>query len=63
MDSQELKPCPHCGGNDVSVCYNSVYEAYYVRCNDCHMQGPEKKFKIVAFRAWQKLERKLNWSR
>lgn len=40
MDSQ-LKPCPHCGGTDLQVDWNSVYECHFVRCYNCHMQGPE----------------------
>ena len=41
MDSPQLKPCPHCGGTDLQVCWNSVYEDHYVRCYNCRMQGPE----------------------
>lgn len=38
-----LRPCPHCGGTDLQVDYNGVYERHFVRCynHECHMQGPE----------------------
>lgn len=62
MDSSQLKPCPHCGRRIVDTSYNSVYEAYYVRCVACHMRGPEKKYKAIAQRAWQDLPRQPKWT-
>lgn len=57
----ELKPCPHCGGTDLQVDFNGVYERHFVRCYnpDCHMQGPEVYGREQAAEAWNKLPRKV----
>lgn len=57
MDSQ-LKPCPHCGGTDLQVDWNSVYECHFVRCYNCHMQGPEIYGRENAAKAWNALPRR-----
>lgn len=62
MDNYDLKPCPYCGSTNVGALYHIVDERYYVRCNDCHMQGPEKKYKALAQRAWQALPRQPKWT-
>ena len=60
----ELRPCPHCGGTDLQVDYNGVYERHFVRCYNfsCHMQGPEVYGREKAAEAWNKLPRELVWS-
>ena len=57
----ELMPCPHCGGTDLQVDYNGVYDRHFVRCYNfsCHMQGPEVYGRDKASEAWNKLPRKL----
>ena len=57
----ELKPCPHCGGTDLQVDFNGVYERHFVRCYNfsCHMQGPEVYGKEAAAQAWNALPRKV----
>lgn len=62
MASFQLKPCPHCGSTNVGALYHIVDEMYYVCCNDCHMRGPEKKYKAIAQRAWQALPRQPKWT-
>lgn len=62
MDSFQLKPCPHCGSTNVGTLYHIIGEMCYVCCNDCHMRGPEKKYKAIAQRAWQALPRKPEWT-
>ena len=57
MDSQ-LKPCPHCGSTDLQVDWNSVYECHFVRCYNCHMQGPEIYGREKAAEAWNNLPRR-----
>ena len=59
-----LRPCPHCGGTDLQVDYNGVYERHFVRCynHDCHMQGPEVYGREKAAEAWNALPRALAWS-
>jgi len=43
MDNKELKPCPFCGGTDLSIETNSVqpddFHDAYVYCVDCDAQG------------------------
>lgn len=60
MDSQ-LKPCPHCCSSDLQVDWNSVYECHFVRCYNCHMQGPEIYGRENAAEAWNNLPRILEW--
>ena len=57
----ELMPCPACGGTDLQVDYNGVYERHFVRCYNlpCHMQGPEIYGKEAAAQAWNELPRKV----
>lgn len=45
MDSPKLKPCPHCGSTDLQVCWNSVYEDHYVRCQlpDAGLRSTEER--------------------
>lgn len=58
MDSPKLKPCPHCGGTDLSVYWNDIYEKHYVRCHECHMQGPEIYGREAAADAWNAIPRR-----
>lgn len=62
MDSFQLKPCPACDSTNVGTLYRIVDEMYYVRCSDCNMRGPEKKYKAIAQRAWQALPRQPKWT-
>ena len=57
MDSPKLKPCPNCGGTDLRVYWNDIYEKHYVRCHTCHIQGPEIYGKGKAAEAWNALIR------
>ena len=56
-----LRPCPHCGGTDLQVDYNGVYERHFVRCynHECHMQGPEVYGREQAAELWNNLPRKV----
>lgn len=58
MDSPKLKPCPHCGGTDLRVYWNDIYEKHYVRCHACHMQGPEIYGREAAADAWNAIPRR-----
>lgn len=60
----ELMPCPHCGGTDLQVDYNGVWERHFVRCynHDCNMQGPEVYGRENAAEAWNDLPRALVWT-
>ena len=62
MHSPKLKTCPHCGSTNVGALYHIIDEMHYVCCNDCHMRGPEKKYKAIAQRAWQALPRQPKWT-
>lgn len=56
----ELRPCPACGGTDLQINWNGVYERHFVRCynHSCHMQGPEA-YGRAAIDAWNALPRKV----
>ena len=62
MDSFQLKPCPHCGSTNVGALSHIIEAMYYVCCNDCHMRGPDKKYKAIAQRAWHALPRQPKWT-
>lgn len=55
----ELKPCPYCGGSDLIIYWNGVYEKHYARCHSCHMQGPEVYGREAAAELWNNLPRKV----
>lgn len=55
----ELKPCPYCGGTDLIIYWNGVYEKHYARCHSCHMQGPEVYGREAAAELWNNLPRKV----
>ena len=55
----ELNPCPHCGGSDLFIYWNGVYEKHYARCHSCHMQGPEVYDREAAAELWNNLPRKV----
>lgn len=50
MQSEPLKACPFCGRYNVFVEGDSV--TFYVRCKDCHAQGPLSYSKQCAGMAW-----------
>lgn len=59
----KLKPCPHCGSTDLQIDWNGVYECHFVRCFNCHMQGPEIYGKNKAAGCWNALPRHLRWTK
>lgn len=59
----KLLPCPHCGGTDIQIDWNSVVEKHFVRCYNCHMQGPEIYGKNATAHAWNALPRPLVWTK
>ena len=48
--SEEIKPCPFCGSEDVEVFPN--YGHYFAACCDCGSEGPNKERKEEAIRKW-----------
>ena len=48
--SEEIKPCPFCGSEDVEVFPN--YGRYFAACCDCGSEGPNKERKEEAIRKW-----------
>lgn len=65
MSEMKLLPCPHCGGTDLQIDWNGVYERHFVRCYnyDCHMQGPEVYGRSNAAKAWNAIPRALVWTK
>ncbi len=56
----ELKPCPHCGGTDISL-FLGFYgrDMYAVRCGGCCEAGPPDNEPGTAVRRWNALPRAL----
>lgn len=51
--NDELKPCPFCGGTEVT-CHKAQYEGYVVACDntDCQTDGPWDLGKSGAIAKW-----------
>lgn len=55
---EELKPCPYCGNNYPTKCFDpSLGWKYSIICNVCGMQGPRTKASDEAHAAWNALPR------
>ena len=54
--TEELKPCPFCGNDDVTVRWFPYNSAYYVQCNQlrCYSKGPDRLNKQEAVEAWNR---------
>jgi Lar family restriction alleviation protein len=51
MKNTELKPCPFCGSNRISVIYKYYF---YCFCNNCEAEGSIKESREEAIEAWNK---------
>mgnify|MGYP004524294341 CR=1 FL=1 len=58
MDNQ-LKPCPHCGGTNIHIGYDSLLGILYGICHNCWMRGPSERDYYTAQKTWNKLPRSL----
>lgn len=54
--SEELKPCPFCGSENLKAYGYSQHEAdhAYCYCEDCNTVGPSKSVLRKAIEAWNK---------
>ena len=52
--SEELKPCPFCGSDDIDVTYTYVDDGldYYAECTDCYCRGAWEPTAAKARAAW-----------
>lgn len=48
----ELKPCPFCGSKETILM--KLSKGWTIICNRCAVEGPYKKFKNHAIKAWNK---------
>ncbi|HCD9772891.1 Lar family restriction alleviation protein [Enterobacter hormaechei] len=48
------KPCPFCGGVDVSIESYSNDEWFFVSCHECGANGPEESMAAKAALAWER---------
>lgn len=53
---KQIKPCPFCGSNDLSVL--ELSNKSYVRCGKCYVYGPDGKDKEEAIERWDSALRK-----
>lgn len=49
----ELKPCPFCGGTNLTI-INVYGEEYYVDCSTCTTCGPGGETEEEAIKAWNR---------
>lgn len=59
----ELKPCPACGGTDLSIYRGNNISFVECRQNGCRMGGPFRENKSSAIAAWNALPRHLRWTK
>ena len=53
MSDEELKPCPFCGNEDLSVePVRMTKPIWYVYCGGCFVDGPEAESEASAKAAW-----------
>jgi Lar family restriction alleviation protein len=54
-----LKPCPFCGNSDQAWfdVLTDEEKEYRVRCCKCHADGPIKRFRTTARKAWNQRKR------
>ena len=52
--SEELKPCPFCGSDDIDVTYTYIEGGvdYYAECTDCYCRGAWEPTPEKARAAW-----------
>ena len=48
----ELKPCPFCGGKQLS--FNNAYGVCWLTCTDCGCEGPDGYGEAEAIEAWNR---------
>lgn len=48
----DLKPCPFCGSNDLTICYNVLRTYTCVNCYKCGAEGGGCETKEEAIEAW-----------
>ena len=49
-----LKPCPFCSSNDVHIGGTLGMKPFWVRCDNCHADGPIKDTEGDAIAAWNR---------
>ena len=53
--SDELKPCPFCGGDaGAQTDYGTDFPTHYVMCNQCNTQGDRFCKEYQAIAAWNR---------
>lgn len=50
---EELKPCPFCGGKDISI-INHTAMGYWASCGPCGAIGPTRQTEEEAVEAWNR---------
>lgn len=50
--SEELKPCPFCGGTDLDAL--DMEGKHYVVCYDCALEGPFHDSRAAVVKAWNR---------
>lgn len=64
----KLNKCPHCDDSDtvdilhvVSGKHNNYHHYFFVKCDNCEMEGPHCRTYELATRGWNKLPRNQEW--
>jgi hypothetical protein len=57
MEHNELKPCPSCGGNKITMfrtVYPKRFKKWHLECDKCHYCGKRAVFAFTAKTAWNR---------
>ena len=41
--SEEIKPCPFCGSDNIKACEQPQDCGWFIRCENCFTEGPSPK--------------------
>lgn len=52
--SEELKPCPFCGGTRIFISEDPLTLHEYAYCDECKASGPEMEDEYTATKAWNR---------
>jgi len=63
MSEITKQPCPFCGCPTVDLLRSFTNATWSVRCDACHMFGPDSEDKNAAVERWNALPRRLRWTR
>ena len=63
MSEITKQPCPFCGCTTVDLLRSYATATWSVRCDACHMVGPDSGNEDCAVERWNAMPRRLRWTK